>query len=134
MAIGDSITAALLAKGEGWAIHWDGAVSKKRDRRSQQPFTPCEYRQLWMDLTAVEIEEYRGVSYAIGGDEGAITLPAILGHYSNVTGPSTGHRPPVTCSIPGASRMCIPHDKEDRFNAAISGSTADALVSQVRGA
>jgi len=94
---------------------------------------PVSLRGVSPKLTAVEVEEYRGVSYAVGGDGDAITLPNILGRYSNVTGPSTGHRLPVTCGVPGASRMCMPHDEEDRLNAAISGSTASALVGQVRG-
>lgn len=81
-----------------------------------------------------DAEEFRGVSYAAGGDAGAITLPNILAHYNpNVTGAATGHHPPVSCGLPGMSRVCTPHSDDDRLNAAISGSVAAALVGQARG-
>lgn len=36
-------------------------------------------------------KEYRGLSYSIGGDEGAFTIPNYIKHYqSNVTGYSIG--------------------------------------------
>jgi phospholipase B1 len=151
MALGDSITAAFLAKGNGWAIPWLGteeggwegrpaAGRKAAERRdtwghhyAQMPFSTCELIPCLSHLISVDVEEYRGVSYAIGGDPGAVTLPNILGHYSNLTGASIGHRPPVTCGVPGVSRLCSPHHEEDRFNAAVSGSTAAALVAEVQG-
>lgn len=82
------------------------------------------------------MEEFRGVSYAIGGDDDAITLPRILGHYTNATGASTGHHLPVTCAgVPRlpASRVCTSHPESDKLNGAISGAVSAGLEAQVRG-
>ncbi|RSH88410.1 uncharacterized protein EHS24_000954 [Apiotrichum porosum] len=125
MAMGDSITAAFLAKSGGWAIGSGGEIpsSWRREADGQAVFA----------TVTPDAEEFRGVSYAAGGDAGAITLPNILAHYNpNVTGAATGHHPPVSCGLPGMSRVCTPHSDDDRLNAAISGSVAAALVGQAR--
>jgi hypothetical protein len=74
------------------------------------------------------ILEYRGSSYAAGGDPSAITLPNIISHYTPLIGASTGSHPPLTC-IAG---RCV-HPETDGLNAAVSGAKVDALMAQARG-
>lgn len=76
-----------------------------------------------------EFQEWRGVSYAIGADHGALTFPNILAHYTNSTGSSTGHHP--TVCIGAESGGC--HPRSDGMNGAVSGSIAASLVGQVTG-
>lgn len=49
-------------------------------------------------LNISAIMEYRGKSYAIGGDSGAVTLANFVKHYnSNVQGASLGYHPAELC-------------------------------------
>jgi hypothetical protein len=73
--------------------------------------------------------EYRGVSYPIGTDSGALTIPNILSHYVNLTGGSVGKHVPMAC----LGSMCAIHPEGDGTNAAVSGSKSGDLMSQVRG-
>nr|XP_018266174.1 uncharacterized protein I303_00143 [Kwoniella dejecticola CBS 10117]OBR88332.1 hypothetical protein I303_00143 [Kwoniella dejecticola CBS 10117] len=112
-ALGDSITAALLARGSR-----DDSHLHFLSRTRVQP---------------QKIAEWRGLSYATGSDENAITIPNILKHYSpNLTGTSTGRHPPISCLGMGWDIGCGLHPAEDGLNAAISGSLAVGLLSQVR--
>lgn len=77
------------------------------------------------DPTAIpELREYRGLSYPIGGDDDAITLPNILAHYSpGLRGMSRGSHLPVTVLRP----------EQDGLNAAVGGSLSASLLGQVQG-
>ncbi|ORX35013.1 hypothetical protein BD324DRAFT_112149 [Kockovaella imperatae] len=118
MAIGDSITVGFLA------------------------------RPTSSSSSILSIKEWRGLSYPIGGDEGAITLPNILSRWSLTTGQShsyifdsrpkanTQHPlgvPPVPPSVSATSNW-----QDDLWtsykglNGAVSGSTSLSLYSQVR--
>ncbi len=111
MALGDSITAGFLARSPD-LLHPQTADDAQRPIFSL-PVT----------------REYRGLSYPIGGDTDAITFPNILQHWSpNVKGMSTGHHPFLAC-IGGYCAWRY----DDGLNAAISGSTSQNLVPQVRG-
>ncbi|WVW81292.1 hypothetical protein I302_103283 [Kwoniella bestiolae CBS 10118] len=125
MAMGDSITAGLLARGS--RDDYTPSVSERTNQYRQRPFDLGVGR-------IPEIAEWRGISYPIGSDEGAITIPTILQHYSkpegkgNITGVSTGHHPPISCLGIG----CAAHPEEDGLNAAISGSLSKSLIGQVK--
>ncbi|WVQ64327.1 uncharacterized protein L199_002489 [Kwoniella botswanensis] len=113
IALGDSITAGLLARGS-------------RDDLSQ-----LSSKQRPMGIQRIpDIVEWRGISYPIGSDDGAITIPNILRHYTrNVTGVSAGHHRPISCLSVGCGAI---HPEGDGLNAAISGSTSNSLMSQVK--
>ncbi|KAL1408829.1 hypothetical protein Q8F55_005643 [Vanrija albida] len=111
MALGDSITAGFLA----------APVPESGSSSAQHVFAK---------LTPAPAEEYRGTSYAIGGDPGALTLPTLFGHWANVSGASTGHHPPLAC-LAGAGQ-CSRHPEGDALNAAVSGSIAANLADQAR--
>ncbi|KAK6904726.1 hypothetical protein I203_105542 [Kwoniella mangroviensis CBS 8507] len=113
MALGDSITAGLLARG------------------SREDLSQLSSKQRPMGIERIpEIAEWRGISYPMGSDEGAITIPNILRHYTrNVTGVSAGHHPPISCLGVGCGAI---HPEGDGLNAAISGSTSKSLMSQVK--
>lgn len=111
MAMGDSITAGFLARSPGF-------FETHRTDETQEPL-----------ISVPVAREYRGLSYPIGGDDGAITVPNILGHWSkNLTGMSRGHHPLLAC-IGGWCAWRY----DDGLNAAISGSTSQNLVAQARG-
>ncbi|KAI8147359.1 hypothetical protein BJV82DRAFT_595202 [Fennellomyces sp. T-0311] len=80
--------------------------------------------------------EYRGESYATGGDSNAVTLGKFVQHYSPlVSGTSLGKRLVSTCSGPTCSGL-LPILYEysplrDRLNAALSGSMAMNLDRQL---
>ncbi|BEI83151.1 hypothetical protein CcaverHIS002_0310190 [Cutaneotrichosporon cavernicola] len=123
MALGDSISAALLARG-GW------------DPQTHTPSSPQEEGQVTFlapsELQAPnpgvpDIQEWRGLSYAAGGDEGALTIPNLLSHYNPVVGMSYG-RHPVLCV--GLGEGC--HPPSDGLNGAISGSIAASLLGQAK--
>lgn len=61
-------------------------------------------------------------------DPDAISIASILSHYTNLTGGSVGHAQPLGC----ASKACGRSD-DDGLDAAISGSVASSLKSQVTG-
>jgi len=69
-----------------------------------------------------EFNEYRGLSWCIGGDENATTIPNFLLTYvPEVVGASVGHHIVEDCTGPN----CLPfqyHPKIDQFNAAQSGA------------
>ncbi|WVN88522.1 uncharacterized protein L203_103733 [Cryptococcus depauperatus CBS 7841] len=112
MAIGDSITAGLLA-----------GQSRSSSNSRQRPF----YSKLF------DIQEYRGLSYPTGGDPGSITIARILEHYIGhpVTGVSKGQHPPIVCLQGLGAKGCMDRPEEDGLNAGISGSIAAGLVRQV---
>lgn len=126
MAIGDSISAALLARnGERnpeVAPHEEGVSA-------QAVLQPSSSSSNDAPLSYPSIQEWRGVSYAIGADLGALTFPNILAHYTHVEGASTGHHP-VVC-VGGEQGGC--HPPSDGLNAAVSGSIAASLWGQVAG-
>ncbi|KAI9322817.1 hypothetical protein BX666DRAFT_661392 [Dichotomocladium elegans] len=75
------------------------------------------------------IMEYRGLSYAMGGNPGAKTVPKFFQHYSpNITGASIGQRPTSHCTEIGCGfgtyvgNPYIPN--VDQLNAALSGAMA----------
>ncbi|KAG9077985.1 hypothetical protein FS749_010062 [Ceratobasidium sp. UAMH 11750] len=105
MAVGDSITAGAFAQG----------INRG-------------------DLT-LNFVEFRGLSYAGGGDPGAITVPNLLKHYNNtLIGASLGHNPGVElCFGP----LCLPgsvgwNQPVDQLNAAQSGALASNLLHEVK--
>ncbi|KAL0093945.1 hypothetical protein F4703DRAFT_1903277 [Phycomyces blakesleeanus] len=102
-AIGDSITAGFAADG----IQGDSLLNLK------------------------SIYEYRGVSYAAGGDPGAITIPNLIKRYSpKLLGPSVKEHLVELCFGP----LCAPNQYKpsmDVLNAAQSGAMAPNLDDQV---
>ncbi|KAG8881362.1 hypothetical protein FRB97_009627 [Tulasnella sp. 331] len=78
--------------------------------------------------------EWRGLSYAAGMDEGAITVPNLIRHYNSaIRGGSVGKNmlPEICMGGP----ICNPlgwNYRVDRFNAARSGAMAQNLLSEVR--
>lgn len=115
MALGDSITAGFLAKSPR-----DADIITDSLQHAQSTF----------DFRSSILNEYRGVSYPIGNDEGAITIASILSHYSpNLTGVSIGHHP-----VGSDKRKNEDQLRKDGLNVAVSGSKAKDLIGQVRGA
>lgn len=50
------------------------------------------------EINTFNLKEYRGLSYTMGGDEGAPTLPNYVKYFQpNLTGYSTGVHPPEYC-------------------------------------
>jgi len=73
------------------------------------------------------ITEVRGVSWSMGADVGAVTLPNLLKYYSpNITGGSTGEHLVEFCYGP----VCPPYQYRpgDNLNAAQSGAMVSDLV------
>ena len=129
MAIGDSITAGFLAQpsdseSELSPVDRSGPISKDTIYSG----SPGGDAQIVMSAIP-SIKEYRGLSYPIGGDPGAITIPNILSHYTpNIIGMSRGHHPLLAC----VGGWCV-WRYDDGLNGAVSGSTSGNLLSQVRG-
>ncbi|KAI7871370.1 uncharacterized protein EV154DRAFT_431606 [Mucor mucedo] len=68
-------------------------------------------------------KEYRGLSYSIGGEEGAFTIPNYVKHYQpNVTGYSVGVH---------LAESCNDQPNQDMLNAAQSGAVAKNLDHEV---
>ncbi|RSH83935.1 hypothetical protein EHS25_005179 [Saitozyma podzolica] len=135
-ALGDSITAGFLARtgrdepsGEHTVIvvdPEDGEVQEGESAGAQQflPHFP------WSLPT---YNEYRGLSYPIGRDPLALTIPNILSHYvPSLSGGSVGKHPLVSCFSGLGVHIGCEHPEGDGTNAAISGSIAAGLVGQVR--
>ncbi|EJD43634.1 hypothetical protein AURDEDRAFT_145439 [Auricularia subglabra TFB-10046 SS5] len=78
-------------------------------------------------------DEWRGVSYAAGGDPGAITLPNIIKRYNpNVRGASVGHHGVELCFGPLCPVGPVGWDSaKDQLNAAQSGALAVNLLHEV---
>ncbi|CDZ96206.1 Phospholipase [Phaffia rhodozyma] len=78
--------------------------------------------------------EFRGASWAAGGDHKEITLPNLLRYYSSsITGFSRGDHPAEICYghlCPLGPVGWTP--RQDRLNAALSGSLAENLPHQAR--
>ncbi|KAH7103679.1 hypothetical protein BKA62DRAFT_48226 [Auriculariales sp. MPI-PUGE-AT-0066] len=81
------------------------------------------------------LKEWRGVSYAIGGDPGAITVPNLMSHYSNTRpkGASVGSHGLQICFGP----LCLPgslgwNSKVDQFSAALTGALASNLLHEAK--
>jgi phospholipase B1 len=116
MALGDSITAGLLA---GPSTRSDEVASSLLKEGSAPVFG-----------LPPPISEYRGLSYPIGSDPDAITFPNILSQFTsrNLTGPSRGKHIPMGCVLGYCG-----HGEEDGLNAAMSGSVSLNLYGQVKG-
>lgn len=69
MAIGDSITAGAFAKGKLMTVK----LEHKFTLRTCPGIDPNDKLMNWV--------EWRGVSYAGGGDDGAITMPNVQGFH-----------------------------------------------------
>lgn len=79
--------------------------------------------------SALELFEWRGVSYVTGADEGAITLANLVNHYaSGLVGGSHGKQYTTLCPV--GDDMCTPQLEPDvaGMNAAISGAHASNLA------
>ncbi|CAG8794772.1 12065_t:CDS:2, partial [Gigaspora rosea] len=102
MALGDSITAGFLAN----------AVCDENN-------------------TTMKLHEYRGVSYAMGGDIGAVSIANFFKHYSpELKGASLGYHLVEVCY----GVICPPKQykpEQDQMNAAQSGSLAKNLDYQI---
>ncbi|CAE6494746.1 unnamed protein product [Rhizoctonia solani] len=105
MAVGDSITAGAFAQG----------INRE-------------------DLL-LNFVEFRGLSYAGGGDPGAITMPNLLKHYNSaLIGGSKGTNPGIElcfgplCPVGSAGW----NQPVDQLNAAQSGALASNLLHEVR--
>ncbi|WRT63230.1 uncharacterized protein IL334_000133 [Kwoniella shivajii] len=144
MAMGDSITAGLLARGsrndlvssiqiqEAAATGMGIGIGVGIGTDKQYHFE-IEGKEDYLRKIIPEIAEWRGLSYSIGSDDDSITIPNILKHYNrNVSGTSTGHHSPISCLGTGWDIGCSNHPKEDGLNAAISGSLSAGLMSQVK--
>ncbi|KAF8601792.1 hypothetical protein BDV93DRAFT_495421 [Ceratobasidium sp. AG-I] len=105
MAVGDSITAGAFSQG----INRDDLL--------------------------LNFVEFRGLSYAGGGDLGAITVPNLLKHYnSTITGGAIGHNLGIElcfgplCPVGSAGW----NQPVDQLNAAQSGALASNLLHEVK--
>ena len=76
--------------------------------------------------------EWRGLSYPIGGDEGAITLPNIFARWTKTTGQS--YTPSIIPPIFKQDDEESPQmwGKDRGLNGAVSGSTSSSLVAQIQ--
>jgi len=102
MAIGDSITAGCWAKGLA---------------SNGNPFNI--------------LDEWRGVSYPIGGDSGALTIPNLIKYYTpGVVGASKGHHLVAVC-VAGICTGGYEPDI-DQLNAAVSGALGEDMLQEVR--
>ena len=114
MALGDSITAGLLATS---SRNLGPQLASRGEQSSFQR------------VSVAAIDEYRGVSYPTGNDPGAISIASIMSHYSpNMTGISYGHHPTIVC--PGGK---CERPEQDGLNMAVSGSLAKDMFGQVQG-
>ncbi|KAI9322813.1 hypothetical protein BX666DRAFT_2148143 [Dichotomocladium elegans] len=103
-ALGDSIMAGLAMEGLG------------------------DSPTLMLNITAMH--ENRGHSWAMGGDDGAITFATMLKHHNpHVMGLSTGRHIPRICK--GIHCMNFRTPGEDVLNAAMTGATAVNLDSEL---
>ncbi|WVQ94178.1 hypothetical protein IAU59_001256 [Kwoniella sp. CBS 9459] len=143
MALGDSITAGLLARGgrDTERSQSRSDLSNSPDQTHQQVFGlhSSSNRAPWRTRLGIpEIAEWRGLSYPIGLDEDAITFSTILQHYTDranasLIGGSRGRHSPLAClgsGIGGAG--CVPRPEDDGLNVAISGSLSEGLMAQVK--
>jgi len=83
----------------------------------------------------LNLAEWRGVSYAGGGDSGAITMPNLIKRYNkNVRGASTGHNIfPEICFGPLCPLGRFGWDSSvDNLNSAQTGALASNLIHEVR--
>jgi len=74
------------------------------------------------DTTVINLREYRGISYAIGGDTGVVTLPNLIKQYS----PTGGY--PIGMST-GIGQRTI---AGNGLNAAVSGSINSDMLGQAQ--
>ncbi|KAI8142664.1 hypothetical protein BJV82DRAFT_613796 [Fennellomyces sp. T-0311] len=78
-------------------------------------------------LNISSITEFRGQSWGIGGDDGAITLANFVGHYNaSLEGPSVGKHLVTLCPGSGCGNT-FRNRRVDVLNAALSGGTALTL-------
>ncbi|KAI9279302.1 hypothetical protein BY458DRAFT_431822 [Sporodiniella umbellata] len=74
--------------------------------------------------------EYRGLSYSIGGDENAFTVPNYLKHYQpELKGQASGDHIGLFCSVNSCPGKYIP--EKDQLSAALSGSLSVNLQHQL---
>ncbi|KAI9360207.1 hypothetical protein BD770DRAFT_385077 [Pilaira anomala] len=100
-ALGDSITAGFGIKGVNTSL-------------------PLEI------ATLAAYKEFRGLSYSIGGDKNAFTIPNYIKHFQpEINGYSTGSHLPELCGAEKCNPLYQP--EEDVLNAAKSGAIAETL-------
>lgn len=132
MAMGDSLTAALVARDSPEELPWLTDTDQV-PMQSERHIPLLATNKGVADAIATTVGpadwlEYRGLSYPIGVDDEAISIASILEHYTPLEGVSRGHGKPIKC----AARVCG-RDERAGLNAAISGSVATSLQSQVTG-
>ncbi|GHJ87589.1 hypothetical protein NliqN6_3991 [Naganishia liquefaciens] len=133
MALGDSITAGLFATPSELSkenLVVDAIEKPVRRFRGQ----PQRYLGTGASSFIPGFEEYRGISYAMGDDEGAETIPNMIRYYRNesVKGTSHEHHPPPIIPSPPQIPIGDHVAANDGLNAALSGSKAKDLTSQVK--
>ncbi|KAI8144894.1 hypothetical protein BJV82DRAFT_656147 [Fennellomyces sp. T-0311] len=77
-------------------------------------------------VSAEQFNEYRGISFDIGGDKGAVTLPNMINHYiapETLIGPSLGVRKMETCP---ETFFCLDakETESNNLNAALPAATS----------
>ncbi|KAI9277129.1 hypothetical protein BDA99DRAFT_555045 [Phascolomyces articulosus] len=84
-------------------------------------------------ITNASFIEYRGRSFDAGGDEGSITLPNFINHYTSgkLIGSSIGQRPMPTCPDTFFCTEAPPLPSVDHFNAAIPSGTTKDMTKQI---
>lgn len=122
------------------------STSVSDDRYSIKPWQIAAVMAMGDDLVAalaaktqeqIAIQEFKGVSFASGADNGAFTLHNLFKRYNHrIKGGSHGAHPVPLC--PGGL-LCHKHDQhsftsplQDRLNVALSGATIDSLPVQLQ--
>ncbi|KAI9498346.1 hypothetical protein BDB00DRAFT_910798 [Zychaea mexicana] len=85
-------------------------------------------------ITSESFKEYRGLSFDMGGDKGAVSLPNFISHYTPsgaVTGASKGVRQLPICEVQLTLKLSQFRESVDHFNAAIPGGTSDTMEKQI---
>ncbi|ORY26517.1 hypothetical protein BCR39DRAFT_560553 [Naematelia encephala] len=127
VALGDSITAGFLAH-----PYPPPDPESKSISDAQRPYS---FPRIGRWSTPIDVQEYRGLSYPLGADVGAVTFHNILSRWTSVVGGSKGHRVPKSCFdlfgwVVGFGGCAT--GKGDGLNGAVSGSTSGKLVIQVK--
>ncbi|KAJ9102387.1 hypothetical protein QFC21_002787 [Naganishia friedmannii] len=144
MALGDSITAGLFAQPSKLEEESQILVNE----RNQKPFQPRSSKHPnFKDGEHSSpflggFEEYRGRSYAMGGDKDAITIPQLMQHYRTdpIKGTSHNHHPPPILPAPPRTHVGVEFclaigdhvARNDGLNAAVSGAKAVDIPNQVK--
>lgn len=129
MALGDSLSAGLLARDSVEEFRHSHSRIKAANDQVHMHAPPTLTNTSFIP-NLEPWQEYRGLAYPIGLDPGAITFASILSHFTPrpLIGTSEGHHSPLSCAAEACGRT-----EKDGLNAAISGSVAGSLKSQVTG-